>query len=92
MRRSGITRSLRALPTIDANGIELLIKLFTNDFEVIAVAQELAGRFDGIAPPANGEAIAERVAGANLRVYQGGHAFFAQDPAALADVLALLAG
>jgi 3-oxoadipate enol-lactonase len=50
------------------------------------------GRFDGIAPPSNGEAIAERVAGADLHVYQGGHAFFAQDPAALPDVLAFLAG
>jgi pimeloyl-ACP methyl ester carboxylesterase len=50
------------------------------------------GRFDGIAPPANGEAIVEHVAGAELHVYQGGHAFFAQDPAALPDVLAFLAG
>ena len=40
-----------------------------------------AGRYDGIAPPANGEAIASRIPGAELRVYEGGHAFFAQDPA-----------
>jgi 3-oxoadipate enol-lactonase len=51
-----------------------------------------SGRFDGIAPPDNGEAIAERVGAADLHVYQGGHAFFAQDPAALPDVLAFLAG
>ena len=51
-----------------------------------------SGRFDGIAPPANGEAIAERVPGAELRVYDGGHAFFAQDPAALPDVIAFLRG
>jgi pimeloyl-ACP methyl ester carboxylesterase len=50
------------------------------------------GRFDGIAPPANGEAIARRIPGAELRVYEGGHAFFAQDPAALPDVLAFLRG
>lgn len=49
------------------------------------------GRFDGIAPLANAEAIATRVAGAELRVYEGGHAFFAQDPAALPDVRAFLA-
>lgn len=49
------------------------------------------GRFDGIAPPANSEAIATRIAGADLRLYDGGHAFLAQDPAAFADVLDFLA-
>jgi 3-oxoadipate enol-lactonase len=50
------------------------------------------GRFDAIAPPSNGEAIAARIRGADLRVYEGGHAFFAQDPAALPDVISFLAG
>jgi pimeloyl-ACP methyl ester carboxylesterase len=50
------------------------------------------GRYDGIAPLANSEAIAERVPGADLRVYEGGHAFFAQDPAALPDIFAFLGG
>jgi 3-oxoadipate enol-lactonase len=50
------------------------------------------GRYDGIAPPANGEAIASRIPNAVLRVYEGGHAFFAQDRAALPDVLAFLGG
>ncbi|MCU0311680.1 MAG: alpha/beta hydrolase [Acidimicrobiales bacterium] len=50
-----------------------------------------AGRFDGIAPPANAEAIASRVPGAELRLYEGGHAFFAQDPAAFPDLFAFLA-
>ena len=51
-----------------------------------------SGRYDGIAPPANGEAIASRVPAAELRVYEGGHAFFAQDPAAFPDILDFLAG
>jgi pimeloyl-ACP methyl ester carboxylesterase len=50
-----------------------------------------SGRYDGIAPPANAEAIASRVPGAELRFYEGGHAFFAQDPKALPDVRAFLA-
>lgn len=50
-----------------------------------------SGRYDGIAPPANGEAIASRVAGADLRLYDGGHAFFVQDPAAFPDVVDFLA-
>src|SRR5690349_9093725 len=41
------------------------------------------GRYDGIAPPANGEFIASHIPGAVLRIYDGGHAFFAQDPAAV---------
>jgi 3-oxoadipate enol-lactonase len=50
------------------------------------------GRYDGIAPPANSEAIAARVAGAELRSYEGGHAFFFQDPAALGEIIDFLAG
>lgn len=50
-----------------------------------------AGRYDGIAPLANSEAIAERVPHAELRVYEGGHAFFAQDPKALPEIADFLA-
>jgi 3-oxoadipate enol-lactonase len=50
-----------------------------------------AGRYDGIAPPSNGEAIATRVPGSELRIYDGGHAFIAQDPHAFPEVLDFLA-
>jgi pimeloyl-ACP methyl ester carboxylesterase len=50
------------------------------------------GRYDGIAPPANSEAIVARVPGAELRLYEGGHGFFAQDRAALPEVFDFLAG
>ena len=49
-----------------------------------------SGRFDGIAPPTNGTAIASRIPGAELRVYEGGHAFFAQDRRALPDIIDFL--
>ena len=49
-----------------------------------------AGRYDGIAPPSNAEAIAGRVAGAELRLYEGGHAFFVQDRSALPEVIDFL--
>ena len=51
-----------------------------------------SGRFDGIAPVANGEAITARVPGAEQRIYEGGHLFIAQDPAAYPDVMGFLAG
>ena len=51
-----------------------------------------AGRYDGIAPLANSEAIAERIPGAVLRVYEGGHGFFAQDPTAFPEVIEFLRG
>ena len=51
-----------------------------------------SGRYDGIAPPANGEAIASRILGATLRVYEGGHLFFVQDRAAMPEILDFLAG
>ena len=49
------------------------------------------GRYDGIAPPANSEAIASQIHGAELRLYEGGHLFFLQDRAAFPDVLGFLA-
>ena len=49
-----------------------------------------SGEFDGIAPAANGRAIAEAVPNAELHLYQGGHAFFAQDHRAVSDVLDFL--
>ena len=48
------------------------------------------GRFDGIAPPANSEAIATQVPSAELRMYDGGHAFFAQDHRAFPEILDFL--
>jgi len=48
------------------------------------------GRYDGIAPPPNSEAIAAAIPHVGLRLYEGGHAFFAQDRAALPDVIEFL--
>lgn len=49
-----------------------------------------SGQFDGIAPAANGEAIAGRVRDAELRLYEGGHAFFVQDRRAFPDICSFL--
>lgn len=50
------------------------------------------GRYDGIAPPANSEAIVGRIRRAELHVYEGGHLFFIQDPTAFPDVIEFLRG
>jgi len=49
-----------------------------------------AGRFDGIAPPENVEAIAVEIPQADIRFYDGGHLFFLQDPAAFPDTMSFL--
>lgn len=49
-----------------------------------------AGRYDGLAPLANSEAIASRIAGSTLRVYEGGHVFVVQDRAALGGAIDFL--
>jgi 3-oxoadipate enol-lactonase len=49
------------------------------------------GRYDGIAPLANGEWIAAHVRGAELRIYEGGHVFFMQDARALPEIAAFIA-
>jgi len=51
-----------------------------------------SGRFDGIAPSRNGEAIASQIPGAELHLYEGGHMFVAQDSSAFPEILAFLAG
>jgi 3-oxoadipate enol-lactonase len=51
-----------------------------------------SGRYDGIAPLENGQAIVARLPNAELRVYEGGHAFFVQDPKAFVEIVAFLRG
>ncbi len=51
-----------------------------------------SGQFDGIAPSANGAAIAARIPNAEFRQFGGGHAFFVQDPAAFPATIEFLKG
>jgi 3-oxoadipate enol-lactonase len=48
------------------------------------------GHYDGIAPPANSEFLATKIPGAELALFDGGHIFFMQDPAAMPAMLAFL--
>lgn len=45
-----------------------------------------AGKFDGIAPPVNSEAIIERISDVTMSLYEGGHMFVAQDPTAIGEI------
>ncbi len=49
-----------------------------------------AGRYDGVAPLANSKAIVSLIPDSELRVYEGGHVFFAQDPRAIPEILDFL--
>lgn len=51
-----------------------------------------AGRHDGIAPLANAEALAGRIPGAELQVFEGGHAFFLEDRSAWPAMLGFATG
>lgn len=46
-----------------------------------------SGKFDGIAPSINGQAIASRIAGAKFEEYDGGHLFIVQDKRVLVDLI-----
>jgi 3-oxoadipate enol-lactonase len=59
--------------------------------EIVAPTLVLAGRYDGLAPPANARALAGAIGGAQLELFDGGHAFLTQDPKAWPRVAAFLA-
>lgn len=48
------------------------------------------GRFDGIAPPANQEALARAIPDARLEMFDGGHLFMVQDRSATPRMIAFL--
>jgi len=50
-----------------------------------------AGRFDGIAPPANSENMVSRIPKATLELFEGGHQFLLQDPTAFTVIQKFLA-
>jgi 3-oxoadipate enol-lactonase len=60
--------------------------------EIVAPTLVAAGRYDGLAPPANSRALAGAIGGAELEIFDGGHAFLRQDPKAWLRVGAFLAG
>jgi len=49
------------------------------------------GRYDGIALPSSQERMAERIPGATLRMFEGGHQFLWQDSSAFAEIVGFLA-
>ena len=49
-----------------------------------------AGRYDGIAPPKNAEAIVRQIPNAELAFFEGGHGFFRQDETAYPRMIAFL--
>ena len=51
-----------------------------------------AGRYDGLAPIANSEAMVAKLRNAQLHVYEGGHIFAAQDPYAMPEMIKFLHG
>ena len=50
------------------------------------------GKYDGIAPPENLEAVASQISNAQLEFFEGGHMFLAQDPTAFPRAAAFLRG
>ncbi len=51
-----------------------------------------AGAHDGIALPETQRRLAERIKGAELKFFEGGHMFMLQDPEALPAIMDFLEG
>lgn len=58
---------------------------------IVCPSLVMSGLHDGIAPVENGAAIVSRLGHGELRVYDGGHQFFIQDPRAIPDMIEFLA-
>jgi 3-oxoadipate enol-lactonase len=50
------------------------------------------GRYDGIAPISNQEALLKQIPGAHMELFEGGHGFLNEDPKAYERVIAFLKG
>jgi 3-oxoadipate enol-lactonase len=50
------------------------------------------GRYDGVARPANLEAMQKQIQGARMELFEGGHQFYLQDPRAFERIVAFLKG
>ena len=50
------------------------------------------GRYDGIATPANKQAMQKQIPGARLELFEGGHQFYLQDAQAFERIVAFLQG
>lgn len=59
--------------------------------QITAPTLVCAGRFDGLAPLANSEALVDAIPDAQLRAFDGGHVFLMQDPAAFPAIVEFLA-
>ncbi|MEQ8840379.1 MAG: alpha/beta hydrolase [Acidimicrobiales bacterium] len=80
---AGFTRQLEARRLHDANpGLP----------GVTAPTLVCAGRYDGIAPVSNSEAIVAAMLNAELDVFEGGHIFMMQDPRAMTRIRDFLLG
>jgi len=67
-------------------GHDVLARLGEIEHETLVCA----GRYDGIAPAENQEALASGIPNAELRWYEGGHMFLVQDRAAWTDIIGFL--
>jgi len=82
-RQAGLYRQLEARASHDAYDrlINLRLPVYI-----------CGGRYDGIAMPANLEAMQKQIPGARLELFEGGHLFFIQDPRAFERITAFLRG
>ena len=60
--------------------------------QILCTTLVCGGRYDGIAPPENSRYLAEHIPAAHLNLFDGGHIFFMQDPAAFPAMLDFLRG
>lgn len=78
---AGLARQLRA-----RDGYDVVLELASIAHETFVGC----GRYDGLAPVANSELLADQMPNATMHVFEGGHLMTFQDPAAWSAVVGFL--
>jgi 3-oxoadipate enol-lactonase len=90
---ASIFKTMRARATADDEGYRRQLEARSHHdtydrlAQVTAPTLVAAGRYDGIAPVSNSEAIAAQIPKSELRVYEGGHLFLLQDRTAWQEIV-----
>jgi 3-oxoadipate enol-lactonase len=94
LRDEALARLLAPVPPSEGAKLQLQARSLHDTYDrldqIRCPVLVAGGRYDGQAPPENARVLAERIPGARLEFFEGGHPFLRQDPQAVSVIEAFL--